>query len=253
MELFPSTKVNDLLMNNRPELPDGTPNPLSDVRVRQALNYATDKDALIQLVTFGVGVPMRSYMSSTTPLFAPQEMYDYDPEKAKALLAEAGFGEGFEVSCMALSGNADDAALLTAIQQMWAQVGVTLNIEQVDAATRTERYRNNDFQMRTASWTNDINDPSQITSYFAIPSVVESLHTGFTNAELEDLYAQSQKELDLAKRGEMYDRIQQIYVENAPIIFLYETPYPVALRNNVKGFFQIPLGQNIFTNVYLEK
>ncbi len=253
MELFPSTKVTSLLMNGRPELLDGTANPLGDVKVRQALNYATDKDAIIQLVTFGVGTPERSYMASTTPLFAPQEMYDYNPDKAKELLAEAGFADGFEVSCLAIAGNADDAALLTAMQQMWAQVGVTLNIEQVDAATRTERYRANDFQMRTSAWTNDINDPSQITSYFAIYSVVESLHTGFQNAELEDLYTQSQKEQDIAKRAEMYNRIQQIFVENAPIIFLYETPYPVALRTSVKGFFQIPLGQNIFTNAYLEQ
>ena len=251
MQLFPSTKVSSLLINGRPELLDGTANPLSDVRVRQALNYATDKDAVIQLVTFGVGTPSRSYMSSTTPLFAEQEMYPYNVDKAKELLADAGFADGFEVTCLAISGNADDAALLTAVQQMWAEVGVTLNIEQVDAATRTERYRANDFQMRTSAWTNDINDPSQITSYFAIYSVVESLHTGFQNAELEDLFTQSQKELDIAKRGEMYTRIQQIYVENAPIIFLYETAYPVAIRKNVQGFYQLPLGQNLFTAAYL--
>ncbi|MEZ4659672.1 MAG: ABC transporter substrate-binding protein [Caldilineaceae bacterium] len=67
MELYPH-KVNYILMNNRPELNDGAANPLSDVRVRQALNYATDKDALIQLVAFGTGKAMQSYMSSTTPL-----------------------------------------------------------------------------------------------------------------------------------------------------------------------------------------
>ncbi|MEZ4866560.1 MAG: ABC transporter substrate-binding protein [Caldilineaceae bacterium] len=253
MELFPSTKVNYILMNNRPELNDGTPNPLSDVRVRQALNYATDKDALIQLVTYGTGKVMESYMSSTTPLWAPQELYPYNLDKAKELLADAGFADGFEVSSMAVAGSADDAALLTALQQMWAQVNVTLTIEQLDAPTRTERYRANDFQMRTSGWTNDINDPSQITSYFAIYSVVESLHTGFQNADLEALFEKSQSELDIATRADEYKQIQQIYGEAAPIIFLYETPYPVALRATTTGFFQLPLGQNIFTRVKVEK
>ncbi|MEZ4711148.1 MAG: ABC transporter substrate-binding protein [Caldilineaceae bacterium] len=253
MELYPSTKVNYILMNNRPELNDGAANPLSDVRVRQALNYATDKDALIQLVTFGTGKAMQSYMSSTTPLWAPQELYPHNVDKAKELLADAGFADGFEVTSMALAGNADDSALLTALQQMWAEVNVTLNIEQLDAPTRTERYRANDYQMRTSGWTNDINDPSQITSYFAIYSVVESLHTGFQNAELETLFDESQRELDVATRADQYAQIQQIYAEAAPIIFLYETPYPVALRATTTGFFQLPLGQNIFTRVKVEK
>ena len=68
MQLFPSTRVTYLTMNVRPELIDGTPNPLSDAKVRQALNYAIDKDAIIQIVTYGVGTKSQSYMSSTTPM-----------------------------------------------------------------------------------------------------------------------------------------------------------------------------------------
>ncbi|WP_027482863.1 ABC transporter substrate-binding protein [Deinococcus pimensis] len=254
MQLFPSTKVNNILMNNRPKLNNGSANPLSDVRVRQALNYATNKDALIQIVTYGTGKPMKSYMSSTTPLYdTTQKGYPYDLAKAKQLLAAAGFANGFEVSCLATSGSADDLALLTALQQMWGAVGVRLKIEQLDAASKTARYRANDFQMRTAAWTNDINDPSQITTYYAIYDNVESVHTGFKNAELEKIFAQSQQETSRVKRAAQYRQIQSIYMNAAPIVFLYETPYPVALQKNVKGFVQIPLGNNIFTETYLDK
>ena len=101
MMLFPSTKVNDIIMNNRPKLKDGTANPLSDVRVRQALNYAVNRDALIQLVTYGTGKPMKSYMSSTTPLFdSAQKGFTYDLAKAKALLAAAGYTNGFDVTML---------------------------------------------------------------------------------------------------------------------------------------------------------
>ena len=59
--------------------------------------------------------------------------------------------------------------------------------------------------------------------------------------------------MDKEKRGQMYKTIQEKYVESAPIMFLYESPYPVALRKQVKGFNQIPLGNNIFSSAYVEK
>ncbi|MFT2721957.1 ABC transporter substrate-binding protein [Deinococcus sp. A31D244] len=254
MTLFPSTKVNSILMNNRPKLNSGADNPLSDVRVRQALNYATNKDALIQVVTYGTGKVMKSFMSSTTPLFdTSQKGYPYDLARARALLAASKYKGGFEVSVLATSGSADDLALLTAMQQMWSAIGVKLRIEQVDAATKTARYRANDFQMRTAAWTNDINDPSQITSYYALFSNIESVHTGFKSAEIDKLFAQSQQELSRVTRASQYRRIQSIYLNAAPIIYLYETPYPVALSKKVNGFVQIPLGNNIFSAAWMDK
>lgn len=254
MALFPSTKVTFLTMNVRPTLKDGTPNPLSSAQVRQALNHAIDKTALIKIVTFDVGKPVVSYMSSATPMVHDQgPAYPFDPVKAKALLSEGGFPDGFEVSCLALAGSADDTAILSTIQQMWAQIGVNLKIEQVDNATRTARYRAEDFQMRTSLWTNDISDPSQITSYFAYYPNIQSLHGGFQDKRIDELYEQGQKEMDVPKRTAMYTEIQDVYMKAAPIIFLYESPYPVALRKEVKGFVQIPLGNNIFSGAYIEQ
>ncbi len=255
MVLFPSTKVEVLTMNVRPKLKDGSPNPLADVRVRQALNYAVDKKALIQIVTFGVGSPTVSYMSSATPLVhGDGPAYPYDPEKAKALLKEAGIAPGsITVTCLALAGSADESAILSTVQQMWAQVGVGLKIEQVDNATRTARYRAGDFQMRVSLWTDDIIDPSEITSYFAYYPNIQSLHSGYQDKTIDQLFEASQKEMDKTKRAEMYRQIQEIYLKAAPIIFLYQSPYPVALRKQVKGFVQIPLGNNIFAGAYIEK
>jgi peptide/nickel transport system substrate-binding protein len=254
MELFPSTRVQYLTVNVRPTLKDGKPNVLADPKVRQALNYAIDKEAVAKIVTFGIGKPMVSFMSSATPMAINNgPVYPYDVEKAKALLKEAGVAEGTEVSCMGLAGNADETAILSTIQAMWAQVGVKLNVEYLDNATRTARYRAADFQMRVAAWTDDIADPSEITSYFAYFPNIESLHGGWQDKKVDDLFVQSQKEMDKAKRAEMYKEIQQTYIEAAPIMFLYESPYPVALRKQVKGFNQIPLGNNIFSGAYVEQ
>lgn len=253
MMLYPSTRVQFLTVNVRPTLKDGSKNLLSDPKVRQALNYAIDKNALAKIVTFDVGKPMVSFMSSVTPLAVNNgPLYPYDAEKARALLKEAGVPEGAEVSCIGLAGNADETAILSTVQQMWAQVGVKLNIEYLDNATRTDRYRAADFQMRVSAWTDDINDPSEITSYFAYYPNIESLHGGWQDKSVDELFVKSQTEMDAEKRAGMYATIQNTYIESAPIFFLYESPYSVALRKNVKGFNQIPLGNNIFAGAYLE-
>jgi peptide/nickel transport system substrate-binding protein len=125
MQLWPSTKVNFLTLNVRPTYKDGSKNPMADARVRQAMNYAIDKDALIKIVTFDVAKPMVSFMSSSTPYVSGNgPAYPYDQAKAKALLADAGFADGLDVTSLALAGSADETAILSTVQQMWSQVGI---------------------------------------------------------------------------------------------------------------------------------
>ena len=113
------------------------------------------------------------------------EPYPYNPEKAKALMKEAGLENGVDIQIYALAGNADDTAEIAAIQQMWGAIGVRLKVLLVDSATRVAKYRADDFQMRTAAWTNDINDPSQIVSYHGLLSEpMSSNRSGFHDAEL---------------------------------------------------------------------
>jgi len=254
MALFPSTKVEFITMMVRPTLKDGSKNILSDPKVRQALNYAVDKPALIKIVTFDVGKPTVSFMSSATPLVSGDgPAYPYDPVKAKDLLKQAGVADGTEIHALALAGSADETAILSTLQQMWGAVGIKLVIDQVDNATRTAKYRAGDFQMRCSLWTDDIADPSEITSYFADFRNIQSLHSGYEDKDIEAWYDAGQKEPDKAKRADLYKKIQARYMEAPPIVFLYQSPYPVALRKNVKGFNQIPLGNNIFSGAYIEK
>ncbi len=253
MKLFPSTRVNFIVMNNRPKLKDGTDNPLANLKLRQALNYATDKGALIKLVTFGLGKPMRSYLSSSTPLFAPQAMYPFNLEKAKALFAESGVAPGTEISVQIVAGSADQIALTTALQQMWDAIGVKLKIEQFDSATTNKRYQDTDFQMQVNYWTDDIADPNELTAYAAVFESAESFKTGFKSDAVEKAFTQSQQETNPAKRAALYALIQKIHTEAAPMIFLYEQPFAVAISKKVRDFVQTPLGVNIFGAAYLEK
>ncbi len=253
MELFPSTKVNDIIINVRPQI-EGRDNPLSDEKVRAAMNYAVSKEAIVQVVTYGVGTPMTSFMATTTPMHSGTEpLYPFDLEKAKALLAESAYPEGFSTSILTLAGNQDELATATALQQMWGAIGITLEIKQVDNASRTEQYRAGTFDMRAGAWTNDISDPSQITSYFAYSPTIDALHSGWKSEEADALFEASQKEMDPAKRAEQFARIQEIFNGSGPTIPLYETPYPVALSASVNGFYQIPLGNNVFREAWMAK
>ncbi len=253
MQLWPSTKINYLTMNVRPKLNNGADNPLSNLKVRQALNHAVNKNALIAVTTRGLGTPMWSMMSSATPLVdGTAEPYPYDPAKAKALLAESGVAPGFEVACMTLAGSADEISNMTAIQQMFAAVGVRLKIEQLDNATRNARYKAADFQMRNALWTDDLADPSEIASYILYSPTIDSLHSGWKDTHVDQLFGQSQQEIDPAKRKAEYKEMQDAYKAAAPMIFMYQSPYPVAFNKAVKGFLQIPLGNNYFDEVYVE-
>ena len=252
MVLYPAAQVLFLNIFCGPTYKNGAKNPASDIRVRQALNYAVEKEALVQVLTYGVGVPSQSYLPMSTPLaYGKGEPYPYNIAKAKALLAEAGYADGFEISCLAIAGYQDDLTKLAAIQQMWSQINVRLKIEQLEHATLLNRWRAADYQLRTQLWTNDINDPNEMTVRMLYYPLIQSDHSYWRNDRVDELFLQSQREPDKTKRAALYKEIQEIYVAEAPMIFLVEVPYPVALSKKVHNFVQIPLGNNIFTATYL--
>jgi peptide/nickel transport system substrate-binding protein len=253
VDLWPSTKRVFFVMNVRPTLKNGAPNPLGDVRVRRALNYAVNKEALIQITTQGLGTPMRSFLGSSVPLFyGPTQPYPYDVAKAKALLQEAGVANGLELTILTLAGSLDESSAAVAVQQMWAQVGVKLNIEQLDGATRIARWVANDFQLRFFGATDDVGDPTEAGSIAAYYPHNECRHSGWQDKRSDELFLQSDQEPDPAKRAAEYKDMQEMLNAAAPYLFLYEAPYPTAFRKNAKGFIQTPLGTNVFELAYLE-
>lgn len=255
MELFPSTRIIYSPINLRETRADGTPNPLADVRVRQALNYATDKEALNALVLMGAGKPMSSpLMASTTAMAKDMSpLYGYDLEKAKALIAEAGLAAGTRITLTTLAGSADDATIFAALQQMWAPLGVELVVDQVDGPTRGAKNKSGEFDIHTYGWVNDVNDPSQVVGWLGHTPTANAVGTGWDNPEFNALFEAANKEVDPARRAAQYGTMQDIYAEAAPLLFMYETPFAVAVSKSVEGYVQTPLGNNVFDMVELTK
>jgi len=248
MQLYPSTRIIYSPINTRDTRADGSPNPLADARVRQALNYGTNKEALIGVVLHGAGQPMSSPLMAKATQYAADlsPLYSYDMDKAKALVAEAGLEPGTEVTLTTLAGSADDATIFAALQQMWAPLGIELVVEQVDGATRGAKNRSGEFDIHTYGWVNDVNDPSQVVGWLGYTPTAKAVGTGWESSEFNTLFEEAANEMDPEARKAKFAKMQELYAEAAPLLFMYETPFAVALGTAVEGYVQTPLGNNIF-------
>ena len=253
LALFPSTRLYYVVLNVRPNLSGGPPNPLASAEVREALNDAVYRRGLIRIVAAGLGSDMTSFLSHATPLHVDVAGATlYDPVKARTLLRDAGFPHGFSATMHIIANSEIDLEIGTALQEMWSAIGVDLHLRQVDAGSLIELYRKGAFMMSLTGWTDDIADPEEATSYAVYTPTIDALHSGWRSDEANRLFVASGMELDVRRRAADYARIQQIY-ENGPIVRLFEVPYVVALRRAVRGFDQLPLGNNIFDRTWMSR
>ena len=244
---FPSTLTQYITLNTRNE-------PLNDVHARRALQYATDRQTLVDVVLFGVGIPATSFMpkgalywnDALTP-------YTYDVEAAKAELAQSATPEGFPLELKIRGGSPDDETLATALKDMWSQIGVEVTITPVEGTTLNDDYNNQNFQAMTNYWTNDIIDPDELVAYAILPESSQAFQTGWMNEEAQQLAKDGAAEPDSAKRDEMYRRIQEIYHEESPMLALYYRPYLDITTIKVHNFGHPPTGQFDWRTTWIEQ
>jgi peptide/nickel transport system substrate-binding protein len=240
---FVSTYNNFIVLNTRNA-------PLNDVKVRQALNYATDKNSIITSLLFGNAAISNSFMPNGALFWnKDQKGYPLDINQAKTLISQSTVPQGFKIEFQVLSGNQLQLQTATALKSMWQEINVELDILQLEQGVMTDNYRNNKFQARLTGWTNDIVDPDELVSYAILPEATQAYHTGWMNQKAIDLANQGRTTLDPTKRQDIYYQIQQIHMDDAPWIYLYVLPYVDALNKKVQGFFHHPMGQWVFTNM----
>ena len=243
VQLNPSTAVQHVELNN-------TRAPLNNVKLRQALSYATDRAGIVKAVLYGNGTTATSFLPITTPFFDKGlKAYTYDVAKAQALLKESGLSTPINLRALVASGNADAQTTTTLLKAMWAKIGVNLELEPLDRATVRQRTNALDYQVVVGGWTNDVPDPSELASYEFDYVTAKSYHTGYQSSVMTALIKQGERELDTAKRRQIYYRMQELAIADAPLIWLYYAPYTDALNKNMKGFVQLATGPWIFTNV----
>jgi len=217
--------------------------PFTDKRVRQALNYAIDKDAINKALFAGLAVSMTSPLPQAQWGFDKSlPGYPYDPAKAKALLEEAGVKPGTEIELATYNSprgyNPAGPNLAIAIQGYLGKVGIKANVKQVEVGAFFTLVRSGKYTgMMMEGWTGDNGDPDnflgEMWSYKNFPVVDWSR---YNNPAVESLLSQALVEADPAKRTPLYEQVQKIILDDAPWIFLNSTLQIRAIRNNVKGY-----------------
>ncbi|MEA2582981.1 MAG: peptide/nickel transport system substrate-binding protein [Thermomicrobiales bacterium] len=213
--------------------------PLKDVRVRQALNYAVDKDELIEFLLEGHGVkldgqlPTKQYFGHNPNLQA----YPYDPDKAKALLAEAGYGDGFDITLRGPVGRyMADKELTEAIAGKLAEVGVRATVDVTEWSVYIGKlYERNLAPMFLLGWA-----PLPDTLGMLTLNLCSSVVNYHCNQEYDDLVAEANTTVDEAARSELYNQATQWLYDNPPCIFLHQQMNIYGVNKRVQGFTPYP-------------
>ncbi|MEK6206972.1 MAG: ABC transporter substrate-binding protein [Chloroflexota bacterium] len=228
--------------------------PLNDVKVRQALNYATDKEAIIKNVYFGQASVMNAPIPKGTYYDKTLTGYPYDLEKAKALMAQSSGAGGFKMDMQVQSGNTNYANTAVILKEAWAKIGVTVDIQTLDNAVVRTNYREGNYMSVPRQWTNDMNDPTEIVNYAMRGGASPFAYwTRYNNPDLNDKITKADLEQDAKKREALYSEIQKIYMDAAPLDFIAHLGATAGWRNNIDGFFIDGLSYYRFEDVKINK
>ena len=213
--------------------------PFTDLKVRQAVNYAIDTQRL-QKVLAGQTKALNQILPDGMPGYQPDKtFYTYDPEKAKQLLTEAGFPNGFEVTFY--GHNVDPfPKIAQAVQADLEAVGIKAKIKLMDKATYWDfiSLPQSHAGIGLTDWYMDFPDPSDFIGPLYTHPIEGGANANFyTNPEVEKLYEESNSELDPATRIAMFEQMNDIIMGDAPSAILYQPVFNGMYGKNVGGYY----------------
>ena len=199
----------------------GEETPLDDIRVRQAMNYAVDRDALIAGVLDGYAVKVASISTPEYEGYDPDvQGYTYDPDQARQLLAEAGYADGFTIECSVSPGLLNGTDVVQAIAGQLAEVGINMTITEVDSATQREQIGAGTV---APAFLQGLGGPyCDINLIASIGFTEGARYCTWVDQEFMDLAAQAASEMDADVRAELFSQMQQMMVDKAPALWLYQ-------------------------------
>ena len=226
----PSASIEYMGMNTSKE-------KFSDVRVRQAINMAIDQQVFIDTIIEGRGTPANSYINAMIPGWTDEvQGYEYNIEKAKELMAEAGYPDGFDCSIYVNGDTRTRSA--TIVQAQLAEIGINVEISTYEWGALLEILTAGDHELFFLGWSNSSFDADGST--FALFHSSNFGATGnrawLDDDQVDSLIEQAQVEVDHEKRMDLYKQLQFRLQELAPWVPIYYKDDNVGVRADLKGF-----------------
>ncbi|MDM8533608.1 ABC transporter substrate-binding protein [Clostridiaceae bacterium HSG29] len=214
----PSTRVDFFAMNNEKA-------PFDNKLVRQAVNYAIDKEAIMIVAIDGAGTAAESVLAPSMLGFKAAD-YEFNPEKAKELLAEAGYPDGFDMTIWT-SGD-DRKRIAEIIQANLMESGINATIEMYEWGTFIDVCMKGEEESLILGWTSNPDPDATLTPLYYSGNIGGMNFSRINNEKLDNLIISAREELELSKRVEIYNELHEYIMDEAPIV-------PLFVKNNVVG------------------
>jgi peptide/nickel transport system substrate-binding protein len=217
-----------------------TMGPLADNRVRDAIRHAVDYSGIIDNIMGGAARPTNSFIPEGFAGYENVVYYREDLAKARRLLQEAGFADGFAIS-MDHGDQTPNPEIAQALQNSLARVGIRVKLNKLVSAQLWPKYRAQKHELILARWGPDYVDPHTNAQPFADHTAKQLCwRNAYYNDETAALIQQAGQEMDDAKRIALYREANRIIQTEGPYVMLYQPMYEHAVRNNIGAVYAAP-------------
>jgi len=210
---------------------------LADPRVRNALSLSIDRDALIKAALNNIVTPAYAMTPPGVLGYQPPKIFKYDPEKARSLLAQAGFpnGEGFPTFELQFNTSESHRKIAIIIQEMWKkELGINVELQNKDWKVYLDSEATGDYDISRAGWIGDYVDPNTFLDLWSSDSLLN--RTGWGNAEFDQLVLRdAPKAKTREERFAIFKKAETILISEMPIIPLYTYSNDTYIHPSVDG------------------
>lgn len=233
-----------------------TKGPFADPRVRRAVGYAIERQDVVDAAFAGRGSPLVGFpnpQGSPFELSDPAHEWSYDIEKAKALLAEAGYPNGFECRLLATSTYGMHQDTASVVQAHLQTIGINATLNLPDWGSRINAGKSGDYDLAVHGTSSFFNDPDALAALLrsSTGSFLQSF--GFKSENIDSLLKKGRSELDPAKREAIYKELAKAYFEEVPQVPLNWRQQAYATNVKVKGFKNLPGFLNVLSGYTIDQ